>query len=66
MDNQHRQRDSKDRYSELLIELESWAPKEVDMVITREECDQGEQKAGNEHDHALQVKSPNLRSQPKP
>ena len=53
LDNQRRQRGSEDRYSDLLIELEGWAPKEVDMVITREECDQGEQKAGNERDGAL-------------
>ena len=55
LDNQRRQRGSEDRYSDLLIELEGWAPKEVDMVITRKECDQGEQKAGNERDRALQV-----------
>ena len=53
LDNQRRQRGSEDRNSDLLIELEGWAPKEVDMVITREECDQGEQKAGNERDRAL-------------
>ena len=53
LDNKRRQRGSDDRYSDLLIELEGWAPKEVDMVITREECDQGEQKAGNERDRAL-------------
>ena len=53
LDNQRRQRGSEDRYSDLLIELEGWAPKEVDMVITRKECDQGEQKAGNERDRAL-------------
>jgi len=53
LDNQRRQRGSEDRYSNLLIELEGWAPKEVDMVITRKECDQGEQKAGNERDCAL-------------
>ena len=55
LDNQRRQRGSEDRYSDLLIELEGWAPKEVDMVITRKECDQGEQKTGNERDRALQV-----------
>ena len=65
LDNQRRQRGSEDRNSDLLIELEGWAPKEVDMVITREECDQGEQKAGNERDRALKVKSQNHRSQPK-
>jgi hypothetical protein len=53
LDNQRRQGGSEDRYSDLLIELEDWAPKEVDMVITRKECDQGEQKAGNERDRAL-------------
>ena len=53
LDNQRRQGGSEDRYSDLLIELEGWAPKEVDMVITRKECDQGEQKAGNERDRAL-------------
>ena len=50
---QRRQRGSEDRNSDLLFELEGWAPKEVDMVITREECDQGEQKAGNKRDRAL-------------
>jgi len=65
LDNQRRQRGSEDRNSDLLIELEGWAPKEVDMVITREKCDQGEQKAGNERDRALKVKSQNHRSQPK-
>ena len=65
LDNQRRQRGSEDRYSDLLIELEGWAPKEVDMVITREKCDQGEQKAGNERDRALKVKSQNHRSQRK-
>jgi len=34
-DNQRRQQGSEDRNSDLLIELEGWAPKEVDMVITR-------------------------------
>jgi len=53
LDNQRRQRGSEDRNSDLLIELEGWAPKEVDVVITRKECDQGEQKAGNERDRAL-------------
>ncbi len=53
LDNQRRQRGSEDRNSDLLIELEGWAPKEVDMVITRKKCDQGEQKAGNERDRAL-------------
>ena len=53
LDNQRRQGGSEDRNSDLLIELEGWAPKEVDMVITREKCDQGEQKAGNERDRAL-------------
>ena len=53
LDNKRRQGGSEDRYSDLLIELEDWAPKEVDMVITRKECDQGEQKAGNERDRAL-------------
>ena len=50
----------------MLIDLEGWAPKEVDMAITREKRDQGEQKAGNERDRALKVKSRNHRSQPKP
>ena len=53
LDNQRRQGGSEDRNADLLIELEGWAPKEVDMVITREKCDQGEQKAGNERDRAL-------------
>ena len=34
LDNQRRQRGSEDKYSDLLIELEGWAPKEVDMVIS--------------------------------
>ena len=61
-----RQRGSEDRNSDLLIKLKGWAPKEVDMVITRKECDQGEQKAGNERDLAMQVESQNHRNQPKP
>jgi hypothetical protein len=36
------------------------------MVISSEESDQGEQKAGHERDRALQVESQKHRSQPKP
>ena len=48
-----RQGGSEDKYSDLLIKAEGCTPKEVDMVVTREKCDQGEQKAGNERDRAL-------------
>ena len=59
LDNQRRQRGSEDRYSDLLIELEGWAPKEVDMgEISNEQPsskkrDQGKQSAGDERDRAL-------------
>lgn len=65
LDNQRRQRGSDDKTSGLLIELESRAPKEVDMVISGEQRDQGKQKAGDERDRALQVESKRHRSQPK-
>ena len=53
LDNQRRQRGSEDKNSDLLIELEGWAPKEVDMVISGEQSDQGKQSAGDERDRAL-------------
>ncbi|MCP9789066.1 hypothetical protein KBY99_08730 [Cyanobium sp. Maggiore-St4-Cus] len=53
LDNQRRQRGSEDKYSDLLVELESWAPKEVDMVISGKQRDQGEQGASDERDRAL-------------
>ena len=65
LDNQRRQRGSEDRNSDLLIELEGWAPKEVDMAITRKECDQGGEQSEENRDPDLTVKSQNHRSQPK-
>jgi hypothetical protein len=53
LDNQRRQRGSEDKNSDLLIELESWAPKEVDMVISGKQRDQGKQCASDERDRAL-------------
>ena len=53
LDNQRRQRGSEDKYSDLLVELESWAPKEVDMVISGKQRDQGEKGASDERDRAL-------------
>ena len=53
LESQRRQRGSEDKYSDLLVELEGWAPKEVDMVISREQRDQGEQSASDERDRAL-------------
>ena len=66
LDNQRRQRGSEDKNSDLLIEPEGWAPKEVDMTIPREQRDQGKQKASNERDRALQVESKKHGSQLKP
>ncbi len=65
LESQRRQRGKEERNSDLLIELEGWAPKDVDMVITREQRDQGEQKAGDQRDPALEVESEQHRSQPK-
>jgi hypothetical protein len=71
-DNQRRQRGSEDKNSDLLIELEGWAPKEVDMgEISNEQPsskkrDQGKQKASDERDRALQVESKKHGSQLKP
>jgi len=42
------------------------APKKVDMVVTREQRNQGKQKAGEKGDRALQIESKHHRSQPKP
>ena len=53
LDNQRRQRGSEDKNSYLLIELEGWTPKEVDMVISGKQRDQGKQSAGDERDRAL-------------
>ena len=53
LDNQRRQRGSEDKNSDLLIELEGWTPKEVDMVISGKQRDQGKQSAGDERDRAL-------------
>jgi hypothetical protein len=66
LDNQQRHRGSEDKTSDLLIEPEGWAPKEVDMVMPREQRDQGKQKACNERDRTLQVESKKHRSQPEP
>jgi hypothetical protein len=66
LDNQRRQRGSEVKFSDLLIEPECCAPKEVDMVISGEQRNQGQQSAGNESDRALQVESNKPRSQPKP
>ena len=66
LDNQRRQRGSDDKNSDLLIETEGWAPKEVDMVVPRVQRDQGKQKASNERDRPLQIESKKRRSQLKP
>jgi hypothetical protein len=39
LDSQRRQRGSEDKYSDLIVDLEGWAPKEVDMVISGEQRD---------------------------
>lgn len=54
-ESQRRQRGKEERNSDLLIEPESGASEKVDMVISDEQRDQGEQKAGDQRDPALEV-----------
>jgi hypothetical protein len=56
-DNQRRQRGKEDKYSDLLIDPDGDASKEIDMVITREQRNQGKQHTGYDGDAALQIKS---------
>jgi hypothetical protein len=46
LDNQRRQRGKEDRYSDLLIDPDGDASKKIDMVIAREQRNQGKQHAG--------------------
>ena len=63
-ESQRRQRGKQERNSDLLIEPESGAPEKVDMVISGEQRDQGEQDAGDQRDTALEVEPEQHRSQP--
>jgi hypothetical protein len=63
LDNQRRQRGKEDKYSDLLIDPDGDASKEIDMVITREQRNQGKQHTGYDGDPALQVESKQHRSQ---
>jgi hypothetical protein len=62
-DNQRRHRGKEDKYSDLLIDPDDDASKGIDMVITREQRNQGEQHTGYDGDPALQIKSKQHRSQ---
>ena len=57
--NQHRQRGKEERNSDLLIELEGGDSRDVDMIVSSKEGDQGEQQAGQDGDPALEVDAGN-------
>ncbi len=64
LESQRRQRGKEESNSDLLIEPQSGAPEQVDMVVSGEQRDQGEQDAGDQRDPALKVESQQHRSQP--
>ena len=61
-DNQRRQRGNEDKSSDLLINPDRGASKEIDMVITRKQGDQAKQKPANDRDPTLEIKPKEHRS----
>jgi len=63
LDNQRRQRGNEDKKSDLLIDPEGGASKDIDMVVTREQGDEAQQDAADNGDPALKVKPEQHRSE---